>query len=301
MRRNWRLMITMILACLWPQLGCHQLPANKSIQEGPPPIQKNQQGAKQQLTAEDVGQSLVEQARGLETKKPGEAVAMYEKIRTSDPGNAAHATKRIAFLYMCSNEFDRAQQEYEGLLHRNPRDVDVLFALGDIASRHGRFAIAEKYFRETVRIRPDHPQAQVNLAVTLAHTGDHAGSLDWFKKAGFDESESHCQIGSILRINGKREEAMAAFEQALKCDPRCGRAKLEMEQLYRQDPDLPVRVPAPTNTGKLGHVNLESAPQPLTTEGLSRTLMQRPTMLPLPEIDIPTPDVGDWPTTGTKR
>src|SRR6187200_3000752 len=70
MRKSWRAFIVIALAGVWPQVGCHQLPANKSIQEGPPPLQKGQGAVnKQQLTAEDIGVSLVVQAKALEDAK----------------------------------------------------------------------------------------------------------------------------------------------------------------------------------------------------------------------------------------
>ena len=317
MRKSWRALIVIALAGLWPQVGCHQLPADKSVQDLKP-IQKKESAAKP-LTAAESGDALVAQAKALEdARKPGEAVALYEKIRVSDPAQAVYATRRIAFLYLCNNELDRAEQEYYALLQRNSRDADTLFALGDIAYRRGHFGTAEKWFRDALVKQPDHAHALINLGLTLAHNGDYAGSIELFRKAGFCEGEAYCKVAFVLKVNGKREEAMTAYQHALTCDPRLEQARIEMAQMYRDDPGLAVRMTTPlkTNekskqesqmppplpvgaTGVKGEVNME-APPPLPISGIGRAMMQQPTLPPL-DVDLPVPESIEWRATGKKK
>jgi tetratricopeptide (TPR) repeat protein len=272
------------------------------------PVQQKEIASAKPLTAPDVGQTLVAQAKALEdAKKPGEAVVMYEKIRASDSTQATFASKRIAFLRLCNNDLDRAEQEYQVLLQKYPRDPDVLCALGDIAYRRGHFGIAEKLFRDALSKRPEHAQALANLGMTLAQTGDFAGSIEAFKKAGFSDAEAYCEVAFVLKVNGKSEQAMAAYQEALNRDPKLERARMEMSQLYRHDPDIVVRMTTPTipatpaKNGKIGAVETELPPPPAPLEGSGRTMIQRPTLGALPDVEIPVPGVGDWPTPGKKK
>ena len=53
MRMSWRTFVLILLAAIWPQLGCHQVPADKSVQELRP-IQQIGSAKKQDLTAAEI-------------------------------------------------------------------------------------------------------------------------------------------------------------------------------------------------------------------------------------------------------
>ena len=66
MRRSWRTFALILLLGVWPQLGCVQVPADKSVQDLRP-IQQNADSAKkQELTAADISKSMLQQADLLE-------------------------------------------------------------------------------------------------------------------------------------------------------------------------------------------------------------------------------------------
>ena len=301
MRKSWRSFFMIALIGLWPQIGCHQLPSGKSVQDLRP-IQPNDMAvAKKGLSAEEVGQSLVVQAKAAEdARKTNEAVSMYERIRSTDPAQGVHATKKIALLHLRSNDLDRAEQEYQLLWQNNPRDADTLCALGDIAYRRGHFGTAEKRFQDALSRQPDHPHAMISLAMTLAQKGNKDGSVELFRKAGLGEGEALCEVAFVMKLNNKQEDAMRTYQTALSKDPGLQRARNEIAQMYQADPGLAVRLTTPFRSEKRGIVDLEPS-APLASEGTGRLMLQRPTLPPLPDFDLAETNGRDWQTSGKKK
>jgi len=301
MRTTWRTVILFLLAGLWPQLGCHQLPANKSVQDLRPIQQKDGAVPKQELTAVEIGKSLAVQATALEdARKATEAIAMYEKIRATDAAQAPHATRKLAILYLRTNDLDRAEQEYQILLQQNPRDPDLLCAMGDISYRRGHFGTAEKKFRDALSRKPDHANAIINLGMTLAQRGEYDESRETFKKV-VSEAEAYCEIAFVMKLNNKHEDAMRAYQTALTKDPNLQRAQAEMTQMYQSDPGLAVRMTTPYRAEKRGSVDLEPSTPTLVSDGAGRTMMQRPTLPPVPDFDLNESNGRDWQTSGKKK
>lgn len=285
MRYIWRLFILkMMIVCTLA--GCHQLPADKSVQDLRPIQSKDTVAAKQPLTAPEIGQTLVAQAKMLEdARKTVDAIAMYEKMRTTEPAQAWLATKKIAQLQLRTNDLDRAETEYRLILQNSPRDVDALFAMGDISCRRGHYAIADRFLREALTVQPDHAQALVCLAMAQAHNGDYQGSIDSFKKVkGFSEAEAYCEVAFVLNLQKKHEDALRAYQTALTHDPKLDKARNEMARIYQENPTLTARTTTPFRVEKRGAVELEPAPA-VQSEGTERLMMQRPALPPLPDVD----------------
>ena len=123
MRISWRTYLMILLFGLWPHLGCHQLPADKSVQDLRP-IQQNagDSSKKQELTAADIMQDWLAKADKLEKEgKAGEAIALCERQR--GPGNpqALQATRKIAAIRDRGDDLDGAEKEYRTILEKNPR------------------------------------------------------------------------------------------------------------------------------------------------------------------------------------
>src|SRR5438874_1880499 len=111
MHAAWRSILILLIG-LAPQLGCHQLPKDTRVQDLRPIQQPD--AKPQELTAADIGQSLAAQAKALEdAQKLAEAVAVYEKIRATDPAQGSFATRKLASLYLKYNELDRAEREFQ--------------------------------------------------------------------------------------------------------------------------------------------------------------------------------------------
>ena len=237
--RMWRTFFLIALVGVWPQLGCQQFPTEKSVQDARPIPQTAPVAPKQETTTVATEQPSMARAQTLEdAQKISDAMAMYEDIRRHDNTQMVPATKKMAFIYLRNNQLDRAELEYQFLLQHSPRDPDPLYALGDIAYRRAHWGIAEKMFRDALAGKPDHTNAIVSLGMTLAQRGSYEESIATFKQV-VGPADAYCQVAGVMKLNGKREDAMRAYQAAAPERIRAtGCRTLELALMYQADPNL---------------------------------------------------------------
>lgn len=312
MRTTRRTLILILLIGIWPQFGCLQLPVDKSVQDLRPIQQKTGAAPPQELTAADIGQSLITQAKALEdARNTAEAVAMYEKIRATDATQAVYATKKLALIYLRHNELDRAEQEYKLLWAHNPKDADTLCSLGDISYRRGLFGMAEKLLKDALSRQPDHPHALANLAMTLAQLGKDEESLEMYKKVpGTSEGDAYCRVAFVMTMQKRPEDAIRYYQSALVREPGNQGARSEIARMYQADPNLAFRMTTvrmttpskmePATMETRGVVDVEPASL-VSSEGMGRLMIQRPTLPPSPDFDLAESNGRAWQTSGKKK
>ena len=87
----------------------------------------------------------------------------------------------------------------------------------------GRADEAVAVYRQAAQAEPDHADAHFRLGQALfALTGDAAAALAPLQRArelGPEEPRVHATLGQALAALGRSEEAVAAFETALRLDP----------------------------------------------------------------------------------
>ena len=297
MHMSWRTYAMILLAGIWPHLGCHQVPGDKSVQDLRPIQQTAGSAKKQELTAADIAQSWISKVDRLEKDgKTGEAIALCENMR--EPGNpqALQATKRLALIYDRNHDLDRAEQEYQRILQQSPQDADTLCNLGYLSYRRGHWGIAEKHLRNALTQNPDHTYARVNLGMTLAQQGYYDASVEEFTKV-LPKAEAYCEVAFILKLQGKMRDAIHMYETALTFEPGMPRANAELAKIRLGGTASTVTLTTPYGPGRKGEVELEEAPAH-THEGTGRLMMQRPTLPPLPDLDLAP---SNEPTIGTKK
>jgi tetratricopeptide (TPR) repeat protein len=299
MQRSWRTFVLLMLAGLWPQLGCVQVPANKSVQDLRPIAPVVAPAKSQELTATDISQSMMQQADLLEkTGKTSDAVAAYQRLRGADGPDAPQATKKLALLYYRSGDMDRAEQEFHLLKLQNPKDAATLTYLGNINYQRGMWGTAEKNYRDAIFHQPNHAEAWTGLGMTLAQNEAYTDAVDALAKV-VSKAEAYCCVARVLTQQGKRQDAVRAYQTALSLDPTMQQARTELARMQeRVQTDAPKTITLTTHfkAENRGTIELEDAPI-YASEGASRLLMQRPTLPPLPDVD----NDRDWPSTSKKR
>lgn len=285
MRMSWRSCLLILLVGIGPHFGCHQLPGDKAVQDLRP-IQQVAGSAKKQdlsLNAAEITQAAwLTNVDALEKAgKAAEAIALCEKMRdTGDP----QATKKLARIYHRLDDRDRAEQEYERILKDNPQDVDALYGLGELSYRRGLWGIADKHFSKVLAVQPDHVYATVNLGMTIAQQGYESAAVDVLKKV-VSESEAYCNVAFVLALQGKSRDAIRMYETALKIEPAMVRANAELAKIRQADGAITVSLTTPYRVGRQGSIELETTPR-TTIEGSSRLMLSRPTLPPLPEVEM---------------
>ena len=177
-----------------------------------------------------------------------EAAALYEKARQADP-HQKQVCRRLAVLYDRLGDFPAAEAEYRKALALYPRSADVRNDLGYSYYCRGDWAGAEKYLREALALDARHPRAAINLGLALAQQGNTDAALRAFSRA-VSPAQAQANLAFVLTAQGKREEARAAYRQALQLDPGLALARDALAKLDGTAPppvaQKPIRRPIAT-------------------------------------------------------
>ena len=167
------------------------------------------------------GNVLQQAVRAMEAKNFAAAVSYFEQALQHDPENVSILSS-LGFCLAGAQRFGDAADRFRTLTMLQPGVGAHRYNLGLALLNTGEFQAAEAAFRETLRLSPQHPRAQVqlgnallgqarkghtgkmreaaeaytralaragndpelrfNLAFTLARTGDESGSLEQYRE-----------------------------------------------------------------------------------------------------------------------
>lgn len=123
-------------------------------------------------------------------------------------------------------------------LFRRPEQAEMLFrrALAlDTVEQHE--ALAERLYRETVRIEPEHWEAWNNLGRLAFRRGDPGQARAWWERAlevRPDAAETESNIGAMLQHEGKLEAAVTHLLRAVRLDPLLAEARFNLAHTLQQ-------------------------------------------------------------------
>jgi tetratricopeptide (TPR) repeat protein len=119
-------------------------------------------------------------------------------------------------------EWDQAREKYEAALEVKPDYPDALVNLGNLLHRHGLGPAAEWAYRKALYHNPDHPEANYNLANIFEERGDLENALLFFRKALHEDPEfadAHFNLARVLEKRGDLQGARKHWRQYLLLDP----------------------------------------------------------------------------------
>lgn len=149
------------------------------------------------------------------------AVPFYEAIIAEKPDHSdAHA--RLAYIFYMNKQYDKAQQECEWKIAREPNDCQANFFMGMIY-QYGRedASGALKYYEQAVNYCEGHPKA-----AALEFSGDiyQLALHDWDKaieyyrlilKIQSNNVKAHFNLGACLANKGQLDEAVVEFKEVI--------------------------------------------------------------------------------------
>jgi tetratricopeptide (TPR) repeat protein len=137
---------------------------------------------------------------------------------------------------------EQAFNEYAAAYRLRPDDVQAARHLAFIAARKKRFAVAEKWFIETLRLAPTDADSHFNLGFTREEMGKPRDAIEAFREAvrirpALDRA--WYGMGLAFARLGEHGEAARAFEKATELQPMNGEAyyQLGMARHHANDPD----------------------------------------------------------------
>jgi Flp pilus assembly protein TadD len=147
-----------------------------------------------------------------------------------------------------------AEQIYRQVIAAMPRHADALHAMGALALQAGRPAVAETLLDQAIALKPaaDFQLTRANVQLALGRPGDAAETVRLVLRARPQSAEAHQLLGHALCDGGQAEDAIAAYQTALRLKPalpdirnnlgmalRLANRLEEAEQELRQAPQEP--------------------------------------------------------------
>ena len=137
--------------------------------------------------------------RVLAADKADEAIAAFQQAAALDPKDAE--PHLLAGSLLEKKDREAADKEYQQALAIDPRSSDALTTLINSYMREKRFSDAEDLLKKLVALHPN-------------------------------DAGVHFQLGRMLAIAGKNDEAAAELESGLKLDPADTKAQRDLADLY---------------------------------------------------------------------
>jgi predicted O-linked N-acetylglucosamine transferase (SPINDLY family) len=136
-----------------------------------------------------------------------------------------------------AGRFADAERVYRQILAENPRHADALNLLGVVCAQTGRFESSAQFFRRAIEVHPSNAEYHYNLGNALRDQGLADDAIGAYRKAiALDPKYAAAcnNLGNLLRGQGKLEEAIQLFGEAVRLKPDYLDAHLNMGVAYRQ-------------------------------------------------------------------
>jgi tetratricopeptide (TPR) repeat protein len=176
-------------------------------------------------------------------KRNDQALHHLRRGVTLDP-KMPLAWNSLGLLAYEQGRFAAAEVAYRQAIRLQPTSSVVYNNLGNALQARRQWSEAAEALRTALRLDPDNAVALTNLGQVLCEMGDPAMRV---------EAESICRravavaprlpqasenLGNLLRLQGRFDEAMACYESAWKQDPRRSIPLLLMGRLHQQRGDF---------------------------------------------------------------
>jgi len=131
--------------------------------------------------------------------------------------------------YNLGNTLERLGREGEAEAHYRlalaawPDYPEALNNLGALQGRRGEIGLAASLFTRAVRVQPGYGPGWFNLGFLGEQAGDLGGALQAYGRAAAlqpEAAEPRLRLGRVLIRLGRKEEARAACDEALRLDPK---------------------------------------------------------------------------------
>ncbi|HZZ32807.1 MAG TPA: tetratricopeptide repeat protein [Phenylobacterium sp.] len=136
----------------------------------------------------------------------------------------AASLMRDGLAHHAANRLAEAKAAYRAILARWPDDAEAMGMLALILAdgEDPEAAEAEELVLRRAALRPEDPAALLGLGWLRARQGDHEAAVTIYRQAAEWRPELapiHNELGVALRNLGRRDEALAALDEAIARDP----------------------------------------------------------------------------------
>ena len=163
---------------------------------------------------------------------------LWTKTVKTAPGSA-RAHTNVGELALRHRRFSEAYREFQRAIQIQPDDPINRDNIGIILLRYGLFDEAEQQFREALKLKPKFVKPRVNLGLVYLNRRqlDDAereirAALTSRRLRRTFRAATQNNLGIVLALKGKNEEAQLAFAEAVRLSPRFADARANLGKLY---------------------------------------------------------------------
>ncbi|HWW12023.1 MAG TPA: tetratricopeptide repeat protein [Brevundimonas sp.] len=142
----------------------------------------------------------------------------------------------LAICQEKQNRFGPAIHAYEAALQLLPDHTDIAHDLGRLAQRLGYLDISEKLLLKFLAANPGHIEATNNLACVMRDQNRYGDAIEALRPLLQIEADSSVlwnTLGTVLNDQGRLDEALTFFEEALRLDPTFAKARYNRANVRR--------------------------------------------------------------------
>jgi TolB-like protein/Flp pilus assembly protein TadD len=146
-----------------------------------------------------------------------QAIEEIEQARRLDPLSARINTN-VVYVSFLGRQYDRAIAEGHKTLEREPNYAWAHFFLARAYLQKGMVKEAFAEFQERVRLQPNFPKAQADIALAYAAVGDRKTALKIYEQLKQQSKREYVTPYPMARVClhlGRKEEALAWLEKGL--------------------------------------------------------------------------------------
>lgn len=173
-----------------------------------------------------------------------------ENLVKQNPG-FGDAVYQLAALYMADKEYAKAQEQFqslwEGVGPKKQPDLRGFIGLQEVKLRQGHAGQAIEALQNLVEKNPNQPMLRLTLANFQAEAGlqlpegsaerppliqKSADNYRQIAKSLPNASEIYIRLGTLYRMLNRNDDAIKAFDDAVKADPRNAEAFLNRAMVF---------------------------------------------------------------------
>jgi len=170
----------------------------------------------------------------------GGCAGMGDRLSAEDREEAADINAELGLGYLREGEVDQAKRNLKRALEHDRRHALANLGMAAVYERREDYERAEEHYRVALRRDADNPYVQTSLGALLCRREAFEEAQELFAKAAanpeYDQRHVALMNAGVCYVDeGRTEEAEAKLREALKAEPRYGRALLELAHLTYED------------------------------------------------------------------
>jgi Tfp pilus assembly protein PilF len=136
---------------------------------------------------------------------------------------------------LARNDEGQAHSKFVEAWKLQPNNADTLYNLATTYHRHGQYAVAEEYYRQSLRITPDQASCRHNYHLLLVGQDRMSEAYEdarrWVQEKP-NSADAEAELGFLERQRGDLPAAQTHLQSVLSRDPNQVLAQLEMAKVY---------------------------------------------------------------------